>query len=104
MIRRPPRSTLFPYTTLFRSHLDRLARGVPQHPRLIMHPVVGAVLVLEAVLGGQSVVDQQDGHLGEHARPIVGVQVIDPPGWSERLRPPLNGEPGGGLAPPPRRR
>src|SRR2546430_17573875 len=29
MIRRPPRSTLFPYTTLFRSHLDRLAR----HPR-----------------------------------------------------------------------
>src|SRR3712207_8469435 len=26
MIRRPPRSTLFPYTTLFRSHRDRLAR------------------------------------------------------------------------------
>src|SRR2546426_4810136 len=24
MIRRPPRSTLFPYTTLFRSFLDRL--------------------------------------------------------------------------------
>src|ERR1051325_9534542 len=23
MIRRPPRSTLFPYTTLFRSHLER---------------------------------------------------------------------------------
>src|SRR2546427_9143868 len=23
LIRRPPRSTLFPYTTLFRSHLDR---------------------------------------------------------------------------------
>src|SRR2546430_9018190 len=27
MIRRPPRSTLFPYTTLFRSHLDRLVEG-----------------------------------------------------------------------------
>src|SRR3712207_8871570 len=27
MIRRPPRSTLFPYTTLFRSHLTEL--GVP---------------------------------------------------------------------------
>src|SRR3712207_8131306 len=26
MIRRPPRSTLFPYTTLFRSHGARLAR------------------------------------------------------------------------------
>src|SRR6267378_599268 len=36
MIRRPPRSTLFPYTTLFRSgyRLVRLARGLPQatHP------------------------------------------------------------------------
>src|SRR5256886_4646029 len=27
MIRRPPRSTLFPYTTLFRSHLDKLLNG-----------------------------------------------------------------------------
>src|SRR5258708_40342921 len=27
MIRRPPRSTLFPYTTLFRSRLHRRARG-----------------------------------------------------------------------------
>src|SRR2546426_11858692 len=33
MIRRPPRSTLFPYTTLFRSppprHLEALDRGAP---------------------------------------------------------------------------
>src|SRR3712207_9082810 len=32
MIRRPPRSTLFPYTTLFRSlrhHLDRVRRRLP---------------------------------------------------------------------------
>src|SRR2546430_11905572 len=27
MIRRPPRSTLFPYTTLFRSHLRQSRRG-----------------------------------------------------------------------------
>src|SRR2546430_17513144 len=27
MIRRPPRSTLFPYTTLFRSRLDHLQEG-----------------------------------------------------------------------------
>src|SRR5256885_9337889 len=27
MIRRPPRSTLFPYTTLFRSYDDRIAAG-----------------------------------------------------------------------------
>src|SRR2546422_6467353 len=32
MIRRPPRSTLFPYTTLFRSH-DRRGRGEHRHRR-----------------------------------------------------------------------
>src|ERR1039457_7466464 len=31
MIRRPPRSTLFPYTTLFRSHIDR-CRHACRHP------------------------------------------------------------------------
>src|SRR5690349_22179452 len=29
MIRRPPRSTLFPYTTLFRSHVRPAARADP---------------------------------------------------------------------------
>src|SRR5260370_23654149 len=29
MIRRPPRSTLFPYTTLFRSASERLPAGIP---------------------------------------------------------------------------
>src|SRR5690242_21109190 len=31
MIRRPPRSTLFPYTTLFRSRLPARARRVGRH-------------------------------------------------------------------------
>src|SRR3989441_10142418 len=30
MIRRPPRSTLFPYTTLFRSRLGRFIPGLPE--------------------------------------------------------------------------
>src|SRR5256885_2321232 len=34
MIRRPPRSTLFPYTTLFRSVVAALARHVPAHALL----------------------------------------------------------------------
>src|SRR6266699_2747619 len=34
MIRRPPRSTLFPYTTLFRSRLAQLRRGAPL-PRVV---------------------------------------------------------------------
>src|SRR2546422_4472238 len=33
MIRRPPRSTLFPYTTLFRSvRIDRVTRALVDHP------------------------------------------------------------------------
>src|SRR3989442_3921314 len=35
MIRRPPRSTLFPYTTLFRSPRDHTQR--PDHARLWLH-------------------------------------------------------------------
>src|SRR5260370_2897979 len=31
MIRRPPRSTLFPYTTLFRSHIKETDVNVPYH-------------------------------------------------------------------------
>src|SRR2546426_4809379 len=33
MIRRPPRSTLFPYTTLFRSHRAHATRGDPVRRR-----------------------------------------------------------------------
>src|SRR2546425_1835848 len=41
MIRRPPRSTLFPYTTLFRSEMDvdRIVADVRQHRR--QPPVLG---------------------------------------------------------------
>src|SRR3712207_7407383 len=45
MIRRPPRSTLFPYTTLFRSELGlqvHLAVGRPEAER---HPVERAVAI-----------------------------------------------------------
>src|SRR5256885_12352885 len=38
MIRRPPRSTLFPYTTLFRSRHQLQARGVEPHPLLLENP------------------------------------------------------------------
>src|SRR3712207_7845223 len=43
MIRRPPRSTLFPYTTLFRSHddgararVEALMRRLPDHYRRVL--------------------------------------------------------------------
>src|SRR3712207_7139399 len=35
MIRRPPRSTLFPYTTLFRSHHESVTKVVITHPNEI---------------------------------------------------------------------
>src|SRR2546422_4353122 len=37
MIRRPPRSTLFPYTTLFRSSSRRFRDGRPRRPESAQH-------------------------------------------------------------------
>src|SRR5689334_23766150 len=47
MIRRPPRSTLFPYTTLFRSHRDAgIARAPVERERaLAVRPHAAAALV-----------------------------------------------------------
>src|SRR3712207_9520215 len=50
MIRRPPRSTLFPYTTLFRSSRGEVARGQLSNPMNIMLMIVGvASLVIGQV-------------------------------------------------------
>src|SRR2546430_17277553 len=58
MIRRPPRSTLFPYTTLFRStHGPEEARGAglalvrDEHGRVLVEPDVGAVLAPRLLRG-----------------------------------------------------
>src|SRR2546422_3981432 len=47
MIRRPPRSTLFPYTTLFRS-------ASPARPEVIMRKLATAVAVAFAALSAQA--------------------------------------------------
>src|SRR5438034_2090551 len=44
MIRRPPRSTLFPYTTLFRSPLHRLRHGELGHRLQRVPDVLGVVM------------------------------------------------------------
>src|SRR5256886_15569548 len=75
MIRRPPRSTLFPYTTLFRSQHLGGGRGV-------VHPVHGEALALQSRadrLADHGVVfHQQQSHLrsminraDERARSLV---------------------------------
>src|SRR3989449_2971393 len=64
MIRRPPRSTLFPYTTLFRSrvHAQRLVRRVADHAqdRLI---AIGAKLDFEDRIGGRLEQDRKSTRL-----------------------------------------
>src|SRR5260370_25536910 len=53
MIRRPPRSTLFPYTTLFRSRLADLSReyDVPYRLGELEQSATGARLVEEVTSG-----------------------------------------------------
>src|SRR2546426_1924518 len=50
MIRRPPRSTLFPYTTLFRSVLlsqaGLVARFYPAHPEVIFMPFLAMMMTV----------------------------------------------------------
>src|SRR3712207_8842915 len=67
MIRRPPRSTLFPYTTLFRSPgvVDRRQR-LDAHTHLLDGRLYAGLLRLAGV------VEQEDGPL-EHAGSAVGL-------------------------------
>src|SRR5438034_6561399 len=51
MIRRPPRSTLFPYTTLFRSLSDHEALGVNVRRRGPDQPVCHLVLINQGSVG-----------------------------------------------------
>src|SRR3989442_6855100 len=73
MIRRPPRSTLFPYTTLFRSTRTSGAKGrVPQEAFIGIVYVVAsaaAILVANKVPGGgrgDHVDDADEGRSEEH--------------------------------------
>src|SRR2546430_5941449 len=59
MIRRPPRSTLFPYTTLFRSHGDRTChdRAVRRKPGARRRHLVRRLLLRLRHAGGARVQD-----------------------------------------------
>src|SRR2546430_10504490 len=47
MIRRPPRSTLFPYTTLFRSQLQRAVPHQLFSSTAVIHPLISGLLGLD---------------------------------------------------------
>src|SRR3712207_8511725 len=74
MIRRPPRSTLFPYTTLFRSLRDRLVeRRVPALERLEAVGTLGfAVAHVHALeIGRGRVRDREGGEARLDEEPTV---------------------------------
>src|SRR3712207_7843558 len=85
MIRRPPRSTLFPYTTLFRSHAEELhgPRHVLLCPDVVTHYArePGSVRLRQA-FGDQPVVylsrEREVGHAG-----VVDVPDLPAPERSE---------------------
>src|SRR3712207_8555804 len=72
MIRRPPRSTLFPYTTLFRSNLINGAKPVGTAAR--------AVIAALACVGGRS------DETSKNVRSIIGrAQIVNRDRKSTRL-------------------
>src|SRR2546429_7332499 len=74
MIRRPPRSTLFPYTTLFRSQAERRDRVRRRH-------VIPHRELLEVLVAMKSGVDDRDPAVGafehpEHHRDVHAPRAI----------------------------
>src|SRR5256884_8277463 len=78
MIRRPPRSTLFPYTTLFRSaEAARIQRAGDEFPE--------RVEVLEAGALGAEMVGRRVVHVGREPDHVVDARVLDADRKSTRL-------------------
>src|SRR3989442_6586580 len=71
MIRRPPRSTLFPYTTLFRS----LEGGIRM--RLAIRSTLRALLVLGGLVAGVGAVARSEEHTSElQSRPHLVCRLL----------------------------
>src|SRR5256885_5509537 len=68
MIRRPPRSTLFPYTTLFRSDVEH-ALGRAEAPRLDRHLVADAHVRLRCEMPVESWRFRSEEHTSELQSP-----------------------------------
>src|SRR3989449_3817581 len=77
MIRRPPRSTLFPYTTLFRSvtplpESEQLVKGVAApSAKKFTSPVGKGAVATESVTVAVQLAALPTGTEGAHARPVV---------------------------------
>src|SRR3712207_7143735 len=85
MIRRPPRSTLFPYTTLFRSeelvgHLgaERHDEAPLGHVHVAERPAGGEAVVLHLLVGRGDAEDEHvaDGRSEEHTSELQSRQYL----------------------------
>src|SRR3712207_9068406 len=82
MIRRPPRSTLFPYTTLFRSvpvEVPTIAVEPPRSPAQMDRAIKGGVTgrygwIVFTSVNGVKAVREKFGELGLAARGFAGVK------------------------------
>src|SRR5256885_5244842 len=85
MIRRPPRSTLFPYTTLFRSIAKMVLHGTPVRQDLLRTDA-GSVTLDGALVGGtepwSARVEVDDTVLAEPGEPIVACAIGNGPGYA----------------------
>src|SRR2546425_11822985 len=80
MIRRPPRSTLFPYTTLFRSPLsladvDRAGIELQQHVDPFPRPVSELVDLVDDLQAGSEVLRRGMGGILDHEPHALGPRV-----------------------------
>src|SRR5690554_7028461 len=79
MIRRPPTSTLFPYTTLFRSGFDFFPAVNTQTPERAGHPLVKHVLELVPGTGCplEHMFDRSEEHTSElQSRPHLVCRLL----------------------------
>src|SRR3712207_8830806 len=78
MIRRPPRSTLFPYTTLFRSLFDYIATGEEMRAsaaRLFELVEAGSI---EVKIGARyPLIKAEDAHRALEERKTTGSTILD---------------------------
>src|SRR3712207_8291198 len=78
MIRRPPRSTLFPYTTLFRSRRGDAADPHHPGPRHLLEPGRPGAAVAGQIrrVGGRSAATRRHGRSEEHTSELQSRQYL----------------------------